>query len=124
MNIKCVCGKVLSNVPDSMTGQKIRCKDCGKVLTIRPSGELDTQKPFDVNDPLAVRDYRPCPRCGRSWPAKDKVCTGCGTDMATGAALYTSLDASGEALKRKQEQAQTKKGFVARLLRLLGKKGH
>jgi ribosomal protein L37E len=123
MRLQCVCGKVLNNVPDSLSGQKIRCKDCGKVLTVRPSGEVDAVKPFDVNDPLAVRNYRPCPRCGRSWPTKDKVCTACGTDMSTGAALYTSLDASGDALKRKQEEGRKKKGLVARLLRLLGKKG-
>ncbi len=122
MRLQCVCGKVLT-VPDSMSGQKIRCKDCGKVLTVRPSGEVEAVKPFDVNDPLAVRDYRPCPKCGRSWPTKDKICTSCGTDMASGATLYTSLDASGDALKRKQEQ-QARKGLVARLLRLLGKKGH
>jgi ribosomal protein L37E len=117
MKLQCVCGKLL-NVPDSMVGERIRCKDCGKVLTIRPSTEdsAPASAPFDM---LAVKGHRKCGKCGRSWPMRDKICTACGIDLDTGAALYTSLDASDE---QQRPPVQRKPGLVKRLLRLI--RGH
>jgi len=121
MKLRCVCGKAL-NVPSDMVGRQIRCKGCGKVLTVRTASgsTVEVLPGIDPDDPLSVKDHRPCPTCGRAWPTKDKFCTVCGTDMETGAALYTSLDKSGEPMP----EPPTKKGFVAKFLRLFGKKGH
>ncbi|MEZ0228104.1 MAG: hypothetical protein ACAI25_05720 [Planctomycetota bacterium] len=123
MKLQCVCGKVLS-VPDSMAGERIRCKECGKVMTIRPSTTGDSSpavKVPDPKDPFAVKGHRTCGKCGRSWPQTAKICTACGVDMDSGAALYVSLDASadGEASRPKEK----KPGLVGRLLRLFGRKG-
>jgi len=84
MKLQCVCGKVL-NVPDSMTGERIRCKACGKVMTIQPS--TSDAEPATVNDPsdaLAVKGHRRCKGCGKSWPVRDKICTGCGRQHGHG----------------------------------------
>jgi hypothetical protein len=119
MKLQCVCGKVL-NVPDSMAGERIRCKECGKVMTLRPS-TADAEPATKTDDPLTVKGHRRCSRCGRSWPVTDKICTACGVNMDTGAALYVSLDASADA---EASAPKKKPGLVGRLLRLFGRKGH
>jgi hypothetical protein len=120
MKLQCVCGKVLSNIPDSMAGERIRCKECGKVMTIRPSTEDAAPAKATAHDPFGVKGHRRCGKCGRSWPQTEKVCTACGIDMDTGAALYVSLDASDEA----QRKVAARTGLVGRLLRFIGMKGH
>jgi len=122
MKLQCTCGKIL-NVPESMSGERIRCKACGKVLTINliaPEVVKAPPKKPDPTDPLAVRGIRHCPKCNRSWPTRDRICTACGIDMETGAALYVSLDNSAEA----QAPSAQKTGIVGRFLRLIGRKGH
>lgn len=118
MKLQCVCGKVL-NVPDSMAGERIRCKECGKVMTVRPSTS-DSAPAQPGAGPLAVKGHRRCSGCGRSYPERDKICTVCGINLDTGAALYVSLDNSGESSR---EPAQSP-GFMGRLLRFFGRKGH
>jgi hypothetical protein len=117
IKLQCVCGKVL-NLPDSLARQKIRCKDCDKVLTVPEPEKAVSAGPARVEaaNPLAIRGHRRCGRCGRSYPQTDKVCTKCGIDMDTGAALYVSLDADGEGVAAPPPSD----GLGARLLRLLG----
>lgn len=121
MKLQCVCGKVL-NVPDSMAGERIRCKECGKVMTVRSSTDAEPKKASSSdNDPLGVKGHRRCGKCGRSWPVLDKICTACGVNMDTGATLYVSLDASGDS---EAPSSSKRPGLMGRLLRFIGRKGH
>jgi DNA-directed RNA polymerase subunit RPC12/RpoP len=123
MKLKCVCGKIFANVPDSMIGQKLRCKDCGKVLTVKPAASSDEgAKENDGTDVLTVKGHRRCPACGKSWPVRDKICTACGVDMETGAALYVSLEEPGTN-KAANGKASERPSFLKRIFGLFGKKG-
>ncbi len=122
IRLACVCGKVL-NLPENLSGEKIRCKECGKVLKVPDASSVVEGAParVEANNPLAIRGHRRCGRCGKSYPQKDRICTACGIDMDTGANLYVSLEASGDADPSAKPQAEpSRPGFAARFLRLLG----
>jgi hypothetical protein len=123
IKLQCVCGKTLS-VPDSLTGQKIRCKDCGKVMTVPQRSISQDPAKESGDDPLAVKNHRRCSGCGKSYPLTDKVCITCGLNLDTGAQLYVSLEDQSSPVRRATAGAGApgapKQGFVPRLLALLG----
>lgn len=124
IKLQCACGKTLG-LPDHLAGEKIRCKDCGKVMTVpRPSAVTAAAPAAEgADDPLAVRGHVRCSQCGRSYPQTDTVCTKCGINLHTGAALYVSMDPSSEASDEgaaRAPSARSRPGFFARLLRLVG----
>lgn len=120
IRLQCVCGKALT-LPDKLTGQKVRCKDCGKVMTV-PAPAQTTAPARDSTSALEVKGHRRCSGCGTSYPSTNKVCTKCGVNMDTGAQLYVSLDEQNQAQAAAAAKGAKagKAGLVPRILGLLG----
>jgi ribosomal protein L37E len=129
--LRCVCGKTLQ-VPDQLEGQKIRCKHCGKVLTVSQVQDADPAYSDNAN-PLAVKGHRRCAGCGKSYPEKDRICVACGIDLDTGAAIYQSLETqapvappeggASSGSKNAAARPAKKGGFMGFFARLFGRKG-
>jgi rRNA maturation endonuclease Nob1 len=118
MKLECVCGKTLT-VPDSLKGEKIRCKTCGKIMKVRADSN-DAAPAVASDSPLAVKGSRVCSGCGTTYPMGHKVCIGCGVNLDTGAALYVSMEASADA---EAPKTKGKPGFLSRVRRFLGMGG-
>lgn len=95
IKLQCACGHTLQ-LPERLVGQKIRCKQCGKVMRVpgaggAPAGPAAPQEPVD-DSRLLVQGSRACPGCGRAYPPTAVICVDCGLNIDTGAMLYASLE--------------------------------
>lgn len=94
IKLQCVCGHKL-NLPDHLANQKIRCKQCGKVMRV-PDGMTASGRRraapgiADVDPSLRIAGSRPCPGCGEVYPPGVVVCVACGLNVDNGAMLYVS----------------------------------
>lgn len=123
IKLQCRCGHTLT-LPDKLAGQKIRCKKCGKVMTV-PSGRLpargERQLASESDPSLMVVGTRPCPGCGKAYPPTVKVCVQCGVNVDSGAMLYASLeDSVAPPQPSEAPQPTAPRGFFARLLGMFG----
>lgn len=116
IKLQCRCGHTLS-LPDTLAGQKIRCKRCNKIMRVPPPSHADlrTAPPAsDLGQSVLVQGSRHCPGCGAIYPPTITVCTGCGVNVDTGAQLYVSLEQSTEAAP------DSELGVFAKIMKMLG----
>jgi rRNA maturation endonuclease Nob1 len=112
--LQCRCEKVLE-VPESLANQKIKCKHCGRVLSVPPPPKR-TEAGTWANEasPFHIHGYRPCPGCGKAYPTDEKVCLACGMEIDSGALIYASVEESAE---RNPKDGRSR-GFLRRVLDL------
>jgi membrane associated rhomboid family serine protease len=56
----------------------------------------------------------PCPSCGKLWPAKAKICVGCGINIHTGKALLVSSEIDEDALHIRTENVVRAVSWILR----------
>ena len=119
----CKCQKYLE-VPETLANQKIKCKHCGKVLTVPPPPKKASAEMVDESSPFYIKGHRQCPGCGKQFPQHIKICVGCGIDIDKGAMLYASLEGGGEQPSPMKADGSPGNGepagFLPKLLRMFG----
>jgi hypothetical protein len=115
----CKCGKYLE-VPESLANKQIKCKHCGKVLTVPPPPKQAAGEKVDECSPFYLKGHRQCPGCGKQYPERIKICVGCGMDIDKGAMLYASLEGGEQSVPAAPPAPAEQAGLLPRLLRMFG----